>query len=321
MSCARGITVCACTYRRPDGLKAMLEGLGRQRFEAVPRPSLHIVIADNEGSAEARRICERFQGESGIPLTYVHEPRRGISFARNACLDNIPSGFEFFAFIDDDEVPEPNWLDQLLAAQALTGADVVEGPVIPELPEGAPQWLVAGRFLGRPRRDCRGTWPVLAEHEDLIEAATSNVLVRRASVLVSGLRFDPAFALTGGGDTVFFRALKAAGNRIVYAPKAVVREVVPKERATLLYRLELEYRVANNRLPPHRNKQRKLFKKLRHTWRESGFPKICSGLGLLGYSTLTFKIDMDRLVVCSLRVAYGLGQLTRLIGIRYHPYG
>ena len=100
------IAVCACTYKRPEGLRALLDGLGRQTFADMPRPALHIVIADNEGSKQARQICADFERQSGMTLTYVHEPERGISFARNACLDHIPPACDFFAFIDDDEIPD-----------------------------------------------------------------------------------------------------------------------------------------------------------------------------------------------------------------------
>jgi len=34
------IAVCVCTFRRPDGLRALLEGLGRQRFQRVPARDL-----------------------------------------------------------------------------------------------------------------------------------------------------------------------------------------------------------------------------------------------------------------------------------------
>jgi succinoglycan biosynthesis protein ExoM len=71
-------------------------------------------------------------------VRYVQEPRRGISYARNTCLDHVARDAEFFAMIDDDEVPELDWLEQLLCAQARAGADVVRGPVVPDFPEGAP---------------------------------------------------------------------------------------------------------------------------------------------------------------------------------------
>ena len=90
------ICVCACTYRRPDGLRALLNGFGNQTFAGMPRPSLHVVIADNEGSEQARHICTAFERHSGIPLTYVHEPQRR-HFVRPQCLPRShPDVLRFF---------------------------------------------------------------------------------------------------------------------------------------------------------------------------------------------------------------------------------
>ncbi|MDZ3835929.1 MAG: glycosyltransferase family 2 protein [Rhodospirillales bacterium] len=317
----RFVAICACTYRRPEGLAALLAGLARQRFAAERKPALHVVIADNEGSGEVRRICERFRGETGIPLTYVHEPQRGISFARNACLDNLPPDCEVFAFIDDDEVPDPDWVDRLLEAQRRTGADVVQGPVVPVFQPGAPRWLVEGGFLGWPRRNWRGTRPELVEDQDLPEAYTNNVLVRRAAIAGVGLRlrFDPGFALAGGGDSHFFQALHAAGSRIVYAPRAIVRESVPAERATLWYRMRLEYRIA---ISPLKAKARASNgtapRRLRRLWRDSGMGKLASGIGVLLRSAAS--LDADQAVVGCLRLAYGAGQFARTLGLSYHIY-
>jgi glycosyltransferase involved in cell wall biosynthesis len=318
-SLPRAIAICACTYRRPEGLAALLAGLARQQFTLEPRPKLHVVIADNEGSADARRICERFEAEAAIPLSYVHEPRRGISFARNACLDNIPEACDFFAFIDDDEVPDPDWLQRLIEAQRRTGADVVQGPVVPVFEPGAPRWLVDGGFLGWPRRNWRGTRPELAEDQDLPEAYTNNVLVRSAAVAGLGLRFDPDFALAGGGDSHFFQTLHAGGARIVYAPGAVVRESVPPERATLGYRMRLEYRIA---ISPLKAKARPAKvtapRRLRRLWRDSGVGKLASGIGCVAGSAAT--LNADRAVVGCLRLAYGAGQFARTLGLSYHIY-
>lgn len=315
------ICVCACTYRRPDGLRALLNGLGNQTFAGMPRPLLHVVIADNQGSEQARQICAEFGRQSGIPLVYVHEPQRGISFARNACLDHIPADCDFFAFIDDDEIPHADWLERLIEAQAKTDADVVQGAVIPVFGDEAPEWLVAGNFLGWPRRDWRGTPPHFQDLQDLTEAYTNNVLVRRGKVSAIDLRFDPEFALTGGGDSHFFRTLKAAGSRIVYASRARVTETVPPERATLRYRLKLEYRIANNRLPSRRKRNaRNVAQRLRHIWRVSGLARIFSGLGHFARSALAGKLNMDRTVVAALRIASGVGQTARAIDLKCYPY-
>ena len=73
------VTVCACTCSRLQGLRALLRGLASTRFREIEPPKLDVVIADNEGSQSVREICEAFERSSGIPLTYVYEPRHGLA--------------------------------------------------------------------------------------------------------------------------------------------------------------------------------------------------------------------------------------------------
>jgi glycosyltransferase involved in cell wall biosynthesis len=146
------LAVCACTYRRPGGLRRLLDGLAAQTFNGFSSglgacPQLKIIIADNEGNAQVKDLCQTFQASSKTPVIYVHEPQQGISYARNACLDHLPTDCDFFALIDDDEVPEPDWLDQLLLAQSKTKADVVQGRVVPHFEEPVPRWIAEGGVL------------------------------------------------------------------------------------------------------------------------------------------------------------------------------
>lgn len=235
------ITVCACTFRRPDGLRALLDGLARQELPPGDAIETDFVIVDNEGSESARAACEAFRARCGRPVAYVVEARRGISHARNACLDHVPEASTFFAMIDDDEVPAPDWLAELVRAQRATGADVVQGAVVPRLPDTAPAWIRDGRFFGWPPDPFARASPP-ADGSELPSAATNNVLVRCEPVRTLGLRFDPALGLRGGGDALFFRTLRRAGARLAYAARARVDEIVPPERARLAYLARMQYR-------------------------------------------------------------------------------
>jgi glycosyltransferase involved in cell wall biosynthesis len=235
------ITVCACTFRRPAGLRALLDGLARQELPLDAGVAVDFAIVDNEGSEAARAACDAFRSRCGRPTTYVVEPRRGIAFARNSCLDQVPVTSSFFAMLDDDEVPAPDWLAELVRAQRATGADVVQGAVVPRLPDDTPAWIRDGRFFGWPPDPFARTSPP-ADLSELRSAATNNVLVRCEPVRTLGLRFEPELALRGGEDALFFRTLRRAGARLVYAARARVDEIVPPERARLAYLARLQYR-------------------------------------------------------------------------------
>ena len=315
------VTVCACTYRRPEGLRALLDGLARQSFAQRLRPEVDVVIVDNEGSAEAPAICAQARQATGLAVRYVPEPQRGIPFARNACLDHVAPNAEFFAMIDDDEVPDPDWLEQLLLAQARTGADVVRGAVVPVFSEGVPAWIREGDFFGWPKLG-RTT---LTDGAQLSSASSNNVLVRCAAARRLGLRFDTTMTFTGGTDSLFFRRMKLAGCQIVYAAGARVRETVPPQRATFAYLWRVHYKQGCNKVP----------RKLRLEAKGAGptrlvrlvvkrIPRECAEIGggavAVAGSLLTGHADMGRLSGGLLRVAKGLGGLAGLLGVRFAHY-
>jgi succinoglycan biosynthesis protein ExoM len=315
------LTVCACTYRRPEGLRALLHGLAAQRFAAESQRVFDIVIVDNEGSAEARAACESIRQETGLEVRYVHEPRRGIPYARNACLEQVAPQAEFFAMIDDDEVPEPDWLEQLLLGQADTAADVVRGAVVPVFPDAAPAWIRCGNFFGWPKPGRAAP----ADGAELASASSNNVLVRIAPVRALGLRFDTTLAFTGGTDALFFRQMKLAGCRIVYAAAARVREIVPPERATFAYLWRAHYKQGCNKVPRKLRLEKKAAGSSRlvrmvakRTLREGA--EIGGGALAVARSLLTGRAGMGQLSAGLLRIAKGLGGLAGLLGVRFAHY-
>jgi len=312
------IVVCACTYRRPQGLQRLLEGLARQRF-TKQQTHLTIVIADNEANAATRQICEAFRHHSGIPLIYVPVTERGISQARNACLDHAPQETDFLAFIDDDEIPAADWLSQLLTMQQQTNADVVYGPVHPVFPPHAPPWLKEGNWFHKPRQ-----LACLQDGQEIGFAATCNCLLLSTILDESGIRFDPAFGLSGGEDKLFFRQIKAQGYRIIWAEKALVKETVPAERACLKYLLNSEFRLGNIRLPVKitlaKNSGKNLYR-LRLKAFLQAIGDILQGTGLAVVSLLQGRDRMPRLADGACRISGGLGKLSSVLGHWRQHYG
>lgn len=206
----------------------LLAALNEQRFSAVPAPSLALIVADNSPGGDAAQTCQSRQW--AWPLHYRHEPQPGISHARNTAIAAVPTGTEFVALIDDDEVPSADWLDRLLDAQARSGADVVAGPAVPVFPPQTPAWITSSGLFLKPAnmhalRDLDANPPV----------ATCNALVRASLLGDGGLWFDPALALSGGEDKLLFQTLKLRGCRFTWAATATVSEWIPAERARFGY--------------------------------------------------------------------------------------
>ena len=117
------------------------------------------------------------------------------------------------------------------------------------LPESAPAWIRDGDFFGWPKQRRARAGTALSDGAELTSASSNNALVRAAAVRALDLRFDPTLALTGGEDALFFRQMKLAGCKIIYASGARVREPVSPDRATFAYLWRVHYRQGCNKVP------------------------------------------------------------------------
>ena len=315
----RKIAVCICTYQRPDGLRTVLQGLQRQSFDTLPKPHLQVIIADNEGSDRARAICEQSRSGSINAISYRHEPRRGISHARNTCLDSISPHTQCVAMLDDDEIPEPQWLEALMLARQRSGADIVSGPVLPILPPDTPKWLVESGLYRRPRH-----MDEIANLSPSPPLSTCNVLIDAHLLQRTGIRFDPDFGLSGGEDKLFFQQLKGLGNRSVWAANAIVRETIPLSRACFGYLWNTEYRAGNIRMRLNQRlcKDCHWSKRLRIFGRTilKGLNSTFTGLFGLLRCVLTLCLTRRQLALEAMKIAFGLGLLASVFGRRYEFY-
>src|SRR4051812_43886629 len=166
------------------------------------RPDIpsRLLVADNSEAGEARTVVEAIARSADRPVRYLHAPARNISIARNACLE--ASLGEWIAFLDDDELVRPDWLDSLLKEAASGGWDAVLGPVQAVYPDSAPGWMKSGGF--------HSTAPVRVRGQ-ILTGYTGNVLIRRQTIGAVNLRFKPEFGRTGGEDLDFFYRLSDAG--------------------------------------------------------------------------------------------------------------
>ncbi len=222
-SCALSLTVAVLTFRRPGELAGLLpllraevDGLLASRSRVG---SAHVLVVDNDPAGSAGPAADA----SGVPgLRYVVESRPGIAAARNRALGESGSS-DLLVFIDDDEVPVEGWLRHLVGAFETTPCVAVAGTVTSRFEGELDPWIRAGEFFHR-RRLPTGT--------RIDVAATNNLLVDLRFVRRVGLHFDERYALTGGEDTLFTRALVAHGGSMVWSHEATVVDRVPRDRMT-----------------------------------------------------------------------------------------
>jgi len=299
------VAVCIITYRRPEGLERLLRALDCLTFDG-PAPRVQIVVVDNETAGGAQRVCEEVGPGLKWPLEYHVEPRRGIPFARNKAAACAKDHADFIAFIDDDEVPEPDWLDELLRVQREYDADVVTGPVVARFMDKPPSWVVEGKFFDT-RRYSTG--------EQLDRAFTNNVLFRREIFDRMDPAFDERLAMTGGSDTHFTRRVHQAGYKIVWADRALVHDWLPSSRVNGRWILQRAFRIGTMTafmdldILPRSKAVAGLIR--------GGGGRLFKGVVLLPLACVRGK----RHLVESLRlICYGGGMLLGLFGARYREY-
>jgi glycosyltransferase involved in cell wall biosynthesis len=229
------VAVCVATYQRPKGLKSLIEGLDKLTFDKCETPSLELIVVDNDAAGPAYVFCQGIRSELNWTLKCCVESRRGIPYARNKAVAWAQEHADFLAFIDDDEVPEPSWIDELLYAQRLYNADVVAGAVLPRFAVSVAPWKAE---LFERRRFATG---------HLIDwASTNNVLVRSEVFEQMDRLFDERLALSGGSDKEFFARVHRRGYKMVWADEALAYETVPESRASVRWVAQRWYRYGNN---------------------------------------------------------------------------
>lgn len=221
----RTVTICVCTFRRPEMLKKLLRALKSQ--ETGGRFDFSVLVVDNDGARSGADVVTSAMAGSSFPIEYDVEPEQSISAARNRAVHNAKG--DLVAFIDDDEFPDDHWLGRLLETLDRTGADGVLGPIRPHFDNPPPAWLVKSGILDRTSYRTGETI------EDPTDTRTGNALVARRLFDGEDGSFDLRYGKTGGGDVDFFNRMMLKGRRFVFCDEAVVYETVPPERQRKSY--------------------------------------------------------------------------------------
>ena len=229
------VIVAIPTFRRPERLRYLLEALNRQSTNR----RIGILVADNDADKrQGQMVVNRLvPGTFRFPIHAIVVERRGLASIRNALLAEAlqsPS-VRHVAMIDDDEWPDPDWIESLVSMQEQTAADIVGGPVYAAFETRTSASLAACRLF-RPYKNPGG--PI-----DIVWA-TNNVLLTRACL--DGTRndwFDECYGLSGGEDTDYFVRQRMRGRRFAWAPAAIVHESIPSSRTRYLWVLRRAFRI------------------------------------------------------------------------------
>lgn len=301
------VTIAIPTYRRRWMLGTLLTSLERQHKPA--HTMLRVVVLDNDPAGNARSMIEPLMNDCALELDYVHVPKAGLAEVRNAALEYaFCHRADFIAMIDDDELPEPQWLSELLRVCESSNADAAVGPVPRSLPADAPLWLREGGFFD--------DIPMRADGELVVEGHSGNCLLRTQTLQRLGLRFEASLNLAGGEDVLFFRQLIAGGGTIAFAARALATEFIDASRLSAKYVMLRNLRTGNTlALCDKKLKRRFWALSLRFA---KGLGRLALGMILLMPKTVLqgFRGAMEALCG-SLR---GCGMLLGLAGIQVFEY-
>ncbi|MCQ0092686.1 glycosyltransferase family 2 protein [Roseovarius sp. M141] len=223
------IDVLICTFRRRQlraTIQSVLDADVPDGFE------VRITVVDNDDEPTAAPHIQDLPDHLRRPIRFIHAPGSNISIARNACLDAADS--PWIAFIDDDEIADNDWLNELVNRQRDTGVDGIFGVTKSIFAPDAPQWM----------RELQLHAPGPQRNKDTVKTGgAGNVLLRWQGAPWQGERFDVARGKTGGEDTEFFYRLGRLGARFEIAPDAIVREPVTPERQSFRWLARRRFRV------------------------------------------------------------------------------
>ena len=305
------VTVCICTFRNPDGLRALLQGLDTQLLESIRDQDLTVAVVDNDAEGSAAQVLASYAAAGRFRLCSMIQRKRGLSSARNSALHlAFASQADLFAFLDDDEVPSERWLQSLVDSFKDPSTAIVVGPLEPRFEVPPPQWIVAGNFF---RHRCSGT------DEDRM-GYTGNVMMRTAAIEATGVRFDETLNSIGGEDVIFFRSLRARGFQIKCSHGALAFESIPRGRATLKWMMRRWLRAgATGTL---------LMGSTHLGWRNR-FANAARGLGRIGAGSILVVVtaavrgrrDFPAVARAIATVCRGVGMLIAAFGVSYQEYG
>lgn len=189
------VSVVVPTKDRPAGLAALLDALAAQTLA----PERFEVIVVDDGSAPPVDAGAR---------VIRHERPRGPAAARNSGWRAARA--PLVAFVDDDCVPVPPWLEAILEAAGRDDGVVVQGPVGPPPGERERVTPLAHTIeVGGPSR----------------LFVSANIAYARALLERTG-GFDETFRRACGEDVELGARATAAGVELRWAPGAVVHHEV-----------------------------------------------------------------------------------------------
>jgi len=166
-------------------------------FNLQPSTSLSIFCCDDGSKDGTLKILKDYAAHHP-EVHYVTQPNAGVSAARNRLLDELPSEFDAFAFVDADDTVQPEYFARLEEAMTRTGSDVAEyaADLVEKetlVDDTSVLWLkrtnpgvrsaIVGKLISRSVAGVVRLRPELKYEEDLMYSYEVNAVIHRKVIL------------------------------------------------------------------------------------------------------------------------------------------
>ena len=243
--CTMELTIIISTYNRAESLLRTLDSVVKQDME----PSKwECVVVNNASTDNTKEVFAEFaKKHPEHNLRMVEESQQGLSFARNKGINE--SKGQYLAFVDDDETLAPTFVSGYLSLFNAGYAFVAMGPVIAVYENKRPKWMshYTEKMIANPIY--LGETPYTISSK--VMPAGGNMAFNREIFTIYG-NFDTDLGrkgidLTGGEENDLFRRIRSLGERVFYAPKAVVYHHIGEDKLTSEYVEKLSYGVGRSK--------------------------------------------------------------------------
>jgi O-antigen biosynthesis protein len=212
-----GISVVVCTFNGAKTLRVCLEGLMELRY-----PNFEVIVVNDGSTDSTLAIAQEYE------VRVISTDNRGLGAARNDGMRAADG--EIVAYLDDDAVPDQDWLLHIAAAFDGTDYAGVGGPNVPP----PTPYAIAGCFADAPGTPIH----VLISDREAEHIPGCNMAFRKQALEEVG-GFEPEFRIAGDDVDLCWRLL-AAGHRLSFNPAALVWHK-PRTSIRAYWRQQREY--------------------------------------------------------------------------------
>lgn len=231
------VSIVIPTFARPERLSDCLRALTGQTLAAC---DFEVVIVDDGSPQPLDAIVAKYAADLSIKL--LRQANAGPAAARNRGVKEATG--KWIAFTDDDCLPDPQWLELLLARERSDPGSLVGGTTINgltnELFASTSQLiidLVYEHFNSDP--------------DDAYFFPSNNILCEREHIQEMG-GFDLEFAQAGGEDRDFCDRWRSSGRRLVWCKEAKIEH---RHSQSFKNFLRLHYRYGKGAYSYHRKRK------------------------------------------------------------------